>query len=309
MTSVVVRCLGVLTRASNWSRDEEGGEEVLCSADALEFVRSLRELLKLLSAGSEGFNQEVLRGIVLGVLLGVLVPDGGGNCERDSRGAAIVLSVACSSIFKEEEERFSMKSFIQVVSVLLSSSDDPTRRGAIMFVAGALSGEDENVVGLFNKESSRCMLLSCAGAAAVEMAYGEDESSASAALVVTCCAACHDPTTLMCPFFRVLCDTLGRRGGEKSHEKSHEKSQKKFGATLRRLTLTMLRSNASAFRDSVQMLSGTHQSLLQSFVRTSMEAEGECQRKKKKQQSSREKASDGSRKEKRKKKKKEKLKL
>jgi hypothetical protein len=134
MTSVVVRCLRVLTQATTWA----GPGMTIRSTGALQLIQSLRVLLQLLSAGSEGFSQEVLRGIVLSVLVGSS-RDGAelGAVElgavaldaerRDARGVAAVLSGACSSIFSASgttattatttttaETSFSMEDLVQV---------------------------------------------------------------------------------------------------------------------------------------------------------------------------------------------------
>ena len=121
-------------------------------------------------------------------------------------------------------------------------------------------------------------------------------------------------------FFRMLCDTRGRRDDVKRSDEERNDDERsddvqRSEGMLRRLTLSMLRSNAGAFRDAVQQLSAEHQSVLQLFVRSSMEMEAAAQSsgdesREQKKSGKVKKASDGKvRKEKKKKKKREKLKL
>ena len=135
------------------------------------------------------------------------------------------------------------------------------------------------------------LLLASVGPGAIDTLYGggADAELSINALILIGVAAGKDPSRLLTYYLKLLCDTIDVYGKDQM---------------LKQITLSVLRLHGNAFKNSVQTLSGTQQSVLQSFLKKTMQEEALS-----KQQQTQQSTQNGTTKRKKKKKKKKRLKL
>ena len=232
-----------------------------------------------------------IRGIVLHLL----------STSSSPQGVCTVLSLASGTVFISSS--FTFEQFVADVSTLMTINDT-TRLGVFMYCKNLLFNK---VIGCNNDDNTdrpvqvtheqHQLLLASVGPGAIDTLYGGDGGHAKTtstdaelsinALILIGVAAGKDPSRLLTYYLKLLCDTIDVNGKDQ---------------TLKQITLNVLRLHGNAFKNSVQTLSGTQQSVLQSFLKETMQEEALRKEQQQTQQNSFSKK-------KKKKKKKKKLKL
>jgi len=239
--SLYLRCLRALIRPDMWPTDS--ALDAAMTLGRTELIRSMHELQNVLLLRTPSLSN--MQGIVQRIL---------SSEEASPRGIACVLSITTDVMFSD-----ALHPFIQMLHSTAEASV-VSRHGTLLFTKNLLLGKENRQL----KEEERRAVLARIGPIAIESVYNDNADDMSlAALTLVGCAAGRDPGTMLTPFLSMLCDTPG--SGERNGQ----------DATIRQLTLRILRGNGAAFKESVQLLPVEQQNILQSFIRSAMKVEAE----------------------------------